>query len=99
MGGDRLNINYRILNLSAWLAMLAVVFIPGTAYTEGPPRTEYGFPFRFYTEYHHHSPPDTIWFLSGVSIQVLSYLFNVLLIYAAIHVFHYIKKRLTRSEK
>ncbi|PAF30376.1 hypothetical protein CHI14_16585 [Paenibacillus sp. 7516] len=94
-----MNINYRILNLSAWLAMLAVMLIPGTAYTEGPPRTEYGFPIRFYTEYHHASPPDTIWFLSGINIQVLSYLFNILLIYTAIHVFHYIKKRLTRSEE
>lgn len=94
-----MNINYRILNLSAWLATLAVVLIPGTAYTEGTPRTEYGFPFRFYTDYHHASPYDTIWFLSGVNIQVLSYLFNVLLFYAALHVMLYIKKRLTRLEE
>jgi len=94
-----LTINYRILNVSAWLAMLAVMLIPGTAYTEGPSRTEYGFPIRFYTDYHVESPHGSIWFLSGVNIQVLSYLFNVLFIYAALHVLLYIKKRLTRSEE
>ncbi|MFS0871965.1 hypothetical protein [Paenibacillus xylanilyticus] len=94
-----MTINYRILNVSAWLAVLAVMFIPGTAYTEDPLRTEYGFPIRFYTDYHYEKPDDTIWFLSGVNIQVLSYLFNVLFIYAAIHVVLYIKKRLTHPKE
>ncbi|GAS83447.1 unknown protein [Paenibacillus amylolyticus] len=86
----------RILNLSAWLAVLAILCIPGTLHTEdGPLRTEYGFPIRFFTDYHYANSEGTIWFISGISLNVLLYLFNVLLIYTGIHVILYIKKRLT----
>ncbi|SLK20372.1 hypothetical protein SAMN06272722_1166 [Paenibacillus sp. RU5A] len=91
--------NKRIFNLSAWLAVLAVIFIPGTAYTEGTLRTEYGFPFRFFTDYHYKTPDDTIWFLSSVNVNALLYLFNVLFIYAGIHVLLYVKKRITTPKE
>ncbi|MFX3646849.1 MAG: hypothetical protein ACE3K2_16450 [Paenibacillus sp.] len=90
-------INKRIMNLSAWLAVLAILCIPGTLHTEdGPLRTEYGFPLRFFTDYHIANSDGTIWFISGIHLNVLLYLFNVLFIYAGIHVILYIKKRLTR---
>ncbi|OPG94428.1 hypothetical protein B2I21_31065 [Chryseobacterium mucoviscidosis] len=91
--------NKRIFNLSAWLAVLAVIFIPGTAYTEGTLRTEYGFPLRFFTDYHYKKPDDTIWFLSNVHVNALLYLFNVLFIYAGIHVLLYVKKRMTTPKE
>lgn len=92
-----MTINKRIMNLSAWLAVLAILFIPGTLHTEdGPFRTEYGFPLRFFTDYHYANSEGTIWFISGIYLNVLLYLFNVLFIYAGIHVILYIKKRLTK---
>ncbi len=90
-----MNIHKRILNLSAWFAVLAII-IPGRAYTEGTPRTEYGFPFRFFTDYHHAKPDDTIWYVFTVNINILEYLLNVLIIY---NVILYIKKRVDRSKK
>ncbi|PWW43480.1 hypothetical protein DET54_101157 [Paenibacillus pabuli] len=91
--------NKRIFNLSAWIAVLAVIFIPGTAYTEGTLRTEYGFPLRFFTDYHYKKPDDTIWFLSNVYVNALLYLFNVLFIYAGIHILLYVKKRITMPKE
>ncbi|PQP85004.1 hypothetical protein C0Q44_11055 [Paenibacillus sp. PCH8] len=92
-----MNIHKRILNLSAWLAALAIFVIPGTVYTEdGPLRTEYGFPLRFFTDYHYAKPDDTIWFFSTASINILEYLLNVLIIY---NVILFIKKRADRSKR
>lgn len=91
--------NKRIFNLSAWLAVLAVMFIPGTAYTEGPLRTEYGFPLRFYTDYHYQQPEATTWFFSNIYVNGLLYLFNVLFIYVGIHLLLYVKKRLTSPKE
>ncbi|OMF12067.1 hypothetical protein BK131_18835 [Paenibacillus amylolyticus] len=92
-----MKIHKRILNLSAWLAVLAILCIPGTLHTEdGPLRTEYGFPIRFFMDYHYANSEGTIWFISGIQLNVLLYLFNVLFIYAGIHVILYIKKKLTK---
>lgn len=92
-----MTINKRIMNLSAWLAVLAILCIHGTLHTEdGPLRTEYGFPLRFFTDYHYANSEGTIWFISGIYLNVLLYLFNVLFIYAGIHVILYIKKKLTK---
>lgn len=92
-----MTINKRIMNLSAWLAVLAILRIPGTLHTEdGPLRTEHGFPIRFFTDYHYANSEGTIWFISGIYLNVLLYLFNVLFIYAGIHVIFYIKKKLTK---
>lgn len=91
-----MNIHKRVLNLSAWLAVLAIIIIPGKAYTEGPLRTEYGFPFRFFTDYHYAKPDDTIWFVSTVHVHILEYLLNVLIIY---NVILYIKKRVDHKKR
>ncbi|MGQ8872555.1 hypothetical protein [Paenibacillus sp. TSA_86.1] len=93
-----MKIHKKILNLSFWLAALAVLFIPGTLHTENVPlRTEYGFPLRFLTDYHISNSEGSIWFISDMHINLLVYFVNVLFIYAGIHVLVYIKKRLTRK--
>ncbi|MCM3133499.1 hypothetical protein M3629_11885 [Paenibacillus polysaccharolyticus] len=93
-----MKIHKRIFNLSAWLAALAVLIIPGTLHTEGGPlRTEYGFPLRFLTDYHISNSNGSIWFISDMHINLLVYFVNVLFIYAGIHVIVYLKKRLTKK--
>ncbi|MBR2564071.1 MAG: hypothetical protein IKE29_05565 [Paenibacillus sp.] len=90
-----MTIHTRILNLSAWLAVLAIFFIPGTLYTdEKTLRTEYGFPLRFLTDYHITNPEGSNWFISNMHINLLILFINILFIYAGIHVIVYIKKRL-----
>ncbi|WP_211748638.1 hypothetical protein [Paenibacillus sp. Marseille-Q4541] len=60
-----MRIHVFILRLSIWLALLSILFVPGTFSTDGASRTAYGFPFRFYTQYHDEA--DGIrWFLQGV---------------------------------
>jgi|SRR5690625_2183784 len=83
----------RILNLSAWLALLSVLFIPGKVYTEGSLITEYGFPFRFLTQYHNHFDKSR-WLITDVNIQLLEFLFNVLFIYLCILAGGYLIRRL-----
>ncbi|WP_366294015.1 hypothetical protein [Paenibacillus sp. AN1007] len=94
-----MKINLKIFNLSAWLAALAVWCLPGTIETEGGPlRTEYGFPFRFLTDYHLPNPDGAIWFISDMHINLLVYFFNILFIYAGIHVILYLKKRIKEKQ-
>ncbi|CAI6077816.1 hypothetical protein PAECIP112173_02506 [Paenibacillus sp. JJ-100] len=93
-----MTIHTRILNLSAWLAVLAIFFIPGTLYTdEKPLRTEYGFPLRFLTDYHTTNPEGSNWFIFEMHINLLILFINILFIYTGIHVLIYIKKRLTKK--
>ncbi|MCP1132367.1 hypothetical protein NKT34_03635 [Paenibacillus polysaccharolyticus] len=93
-----MKIHKKIFNLSAWLAVLAVFFIPGTLNNDNEPlRTEYGFPLRFLTDYHVSNSNGSIWFISNMHINLLVYFVNVLFIYAGIHVIVYIKKRLTNK--
>jgi hypothetical protein len=93
-----MKINKRIFNLSAWLALLTIILIPGK---EGALRTEFGYPFRFLIQYHNESIESKIWFIRGVNIQLLLFLFNVLIIYGLIHVVLYLntKVNLTRSKR
>jgi|GEM_PF-1646786 hypothetical protein len=93
-----MKIHKRILNLSAWLAVLAVFLIPGTLNNNNETlRTEYGFPLRFLTDYHVSNSNGSTWFISDMYINLLVYFVNVLLIYAGIHVIVYFKKRLTQN--
>lgn len=89
-----MKIHKRILNLSFWIALITIIFIPGKVYTEGSARTEFGFPIRFFTQYHTDMNESSNWFISGVKIDLLNYFFNVLIIYGVIHVLLYLKNRL-----
>ncbi|WP_426333230.1 hypothetical protein ACN9MH_21925 [Paenibacillus silvae] len=94
-----MTIHKKIFNGSAWLALLSIFFIPGTLQTEGGPlHTEYGFPLRFLTDYHISNPEASIWFISGMHINLLVYFVNVLFIYTGLHIILYIKKRITEKD-
>lgn len=75
-----MKVDIRILNLSYWLALLTILFFPGKVLTEGAHRIEYGFPFRFFIQYHHELNGNR-WFLQGVSIQLLLYFLDVAIVY------------------
>ncbi len=77
-----------ILNISLWLAVLAILFIPGNAPTEGADRIKYGFPLRFFIQYQQNS-----WFIKGVSIDLFGYFVNVVIIYAVISGLQYINNK------
>ena len=81
-----------ILTLSFWLALLTILFIPGDVSTEGAFRTEYGFPLRFFTQYHQEMKGNR-WFILGVRIELINYLFNVLIIYGVILGLKHIKTK------
>ncbi|MDR6723466.1 hypothetical protein J2W91_001918 [Paenibacillus amylolyticus] len=88
-----MKINYRILNISTWLTVLSVLLLPGKVYTEGVSRTEYGLPFRFFTQYHLGHTTGNPWFISDVFIGLGAFIIDVLMIYFFIHVGIYIKNR------
>ncbi|MNO48745.1 hypothetical protein D3C76_390850 [compost metagenome] len=91
-----MKINKRILNISFWVALLTILFIPGNSPAEGANRTEYGFPMRFFTQYH-HVPKENKWFIQGISIELISYFLNVAFIYAlllgVVHIYNRFKGR------
>lgn len=78
-----MKVNKRILNISFWVALLTVLFIPGDIPAEGAHRTEYGFPLRFFKQYHYELN-DNKWFLQGVSIELLYYFLDVAIIYGVL---------------
>jgi hypothetical protein len=92
-----MKINKRILNLSAWLALITIILTPGKVATEGALRTDYGYPFRFFTQFHNGADGD-IWFIRGVSIELLYYFFNVLIIYGLVHVLIYLKDKVKSTK-
>ncbi|WP_339265750.1 hypothetical protein NYE54_20310 [Paenibacillus sp. FSL K6-1330] len=78
-----MRIDKRILNISAWLALLTILVFPGKIWAEGEstPRIEYGFPFRFFIKYYPDHMDSSPWFIKGVHIQLLLYFLNVMVIY------------------
>ena len=94
-----MKINGRILNISAWLALFTLIFFPGREIMDGAPRTEYGFPLRYFIQYHEIS--DSKWLASSVNIQLLYYCFNVLIFYGVFLALAFIrnKMRLGKNNK
>ncbi|MCL6604611.1 MAG: hypothetical protein K6T94_17245 [Paenibacillus sp.] len=88
-----MKINKRIFNLSAWIALIAIIFIPGRVMTDGTLRTEFGFPFRFFIQYH-DIIKDSKWFANGANIQLLYYFVNV--IYGVIMGFLFLRNKFRR---
>ncbi|WP_314585793.1 hypothetical protein [Paenibacillus terrigena] len=88
-----MRINLRILNLSAWIALLTIIIVPGKVYNAGILRTEFGFPFRFFVEYHNKMNESHVWFLRGIRIDLLYFMFDVLIIYGILHGLLYILSR------
>ncbi|MEC0092319.1 hypothetical protein [Paenibacillus macquariensis] len=85
-----MKVNKIILNISLWLAILAILFIPGSVPTEGADRIEYGFPLRFFIQYQqNHYEVGNWWFLQGARIELFNYLVNVAIIYVVIFGLHY----------
>lgn len=93
-----MKINQRILNLSAWLALSTLVVFPGDRMIEGTHRTEYGYPIRYFTQYHNYEN-ESQWFMAGIYFDLLAYLFDVLIIYALLHVLFYLKNKLRAANK
>lgn len=75
-----MKVNKKVLNISFWVALLTVLFIPGNIPAEGVQRTEYGFPLRFFIHYYSESNAN-MWFLQGVRIELFIYLVDVAIIY------------------
>lgn len=96
--GENMKINKRILNLSTWLALITLLLIPGKFQTEGVQRIEFGFPIRFFTTYHNETN-ESLWFASTVSIKLLYFFINILIIYVVIHVILQIKNKMKTSKE
>ncbi|MHA0858384.1 hypothetical protein [Paenibacillus sp. CMAA1364] len=47
-----MKIHKLILNFSLWIALLSILIIPGNIPATGAHRTEFGFPLRFFIQYH-----------------------------------------------
>ncbi len=75
-----MKINKRIFNLSAWLALLTILIIPGRASIDGTPMTEYGYPFQFIALFNNSTHMDK-WLIKDVNIQLFYYFINVIIIY------------------
>lgn len=71
-----MKINKRILNYSLWLSLLTILIFPGNLFTEDTKGMRYGFPFPFLIHYHQDH-----WFIRGVSINILYYLIDIIIIY------------------
>lgn len=85
----------RRMNLSVWLATLSILFFPGEVYTDdtnGVLKTEYGFPIRFFTQYH-TLINENGWLIRDVNIQMLHFLLNVIIIYYMIKGTLYLVKK------
>lgn len=96
-------IRRRIFNLSAWLALLTILLTPGKVIIEGGDvaRIEYGFPFRFIIKHYPNHMSDSLytnpWLITDIQIQLLFYLFNVLLIYGIIQNILSIRNRMKNN--
>ena len=72
-----MKIDLRVFNYSLWFSLLTILIFPGRIKTEGRALIEYGFPFGFFVPSRHD-----IWFIRGVSIDLLKYFLNAIIIYA-----------------
>ncbi|MNW38446.1 hypothetical protein D3C74_155120 [compost metagenome] len=91
-------LNVRIFHLSVWIALLTVFVFPGKIPREGAARAEFGFPFTFLTEYRLR-PSDSEWFIHNLSINLLSYFLNVMIIYAILHGLWLLKRKWTEGTR
>ncbi len=91
--------NNRIFNFSAWLALLTLIFFPGKVITEVVTRTEYGYPIRFFVRYHEYEITDSKWFANSISLQILYYFIDVLIIYCVICLILFIKQWMKSEAK
>lgn len=71
-----MKVDKRILNYSFWLSLSTILIFPGSFFTLNTKAIEYGFPFPFLIHYHQDN-----WFIRGVGINLLNYLFDVVVIY------------------
>jgi len=94
-----MKIHLRILNLSAWIALLTLLIFPGHHATVGTSRTEFGFPFRFVTQYHNEIMEGHRWLLRGIRIDLLYFLMDVAIIYTIIHGLLYFVSKLKSRQK
>jgi len=88
-----MELDKRIFNYSCWIALMSILIFPGNINDDGAKGIEYGFPFRFFTQYHQDS-----WFIRGVHINLLYYLFNVIIIYFLFLGFREVYKRFSKRE-
>ena len=75
-----MKIHLGLLNLSAWLALITLIIVPGEITSKGIPIAKYGFPFRFYTQIHSGNV-KSVWLIQGISINLLYFLLNIVFIY------------------
>lgn|GEM_PF-2315760 len=69
-----MRVDVKILGFSLWLSLLTILIFPGSS--TGTIGMKYGFPVSFFTFYH-----EDRWLIRGVSINLLGYFINVLIIY------------------
>lgn len=89
-------IHFRLLNLSAWLTVLLVLFIPGRQAFDGNQRTEFGVPFKYITRYDHASNNGS-WILDNASIDILPFIINVAAIYSVLLVIRSLRHKYKRK--
>jgi len=89
-----MKVNKSVLHISACLALLTIFLLPGKTIMNGAaPRSEYGFPIRFYIQYHNQTNGSD-WLIKSVSIQILFYLMDTVIIYSIILGLLFLIKRL-----
>ncbi|WP_227793260.1 hypothetical protein [Paenibacillus guangzhouensis] len=79
--------------------LLTILIFPGHHVTVGAARTEFGFPFRFVTQYHNEIVEGHRWFLRGIRIDLLYFLLDVAIIYVIIHGLLYFVTKLKSQKK
>jgi len=94
-----MKLHLRILNLSAWIVLLTILIIPGQLVTVGALRTNFGFPFRYVTQYPHTITEGHRWFLRGIRIDLLYFILDVLIVYGIIHGLLYIISKMKATKK
>lgn len=79
-----MKINKKVFNLSSWLTLFSVLFIPGINGQVSQKNTlSFGFPIRFYTRYI-DTPSSGTWIFDDSFLNLAGLLLNIVIIYFVI---------------
>ena len=73
--------NKKVFNLSSWITLFTVLFIPGiNGQVSQKDTLSFGFPIRFYTRYT-DKPASGTWIFDGGFLNLAGLLLNIVMIY------------------
>ena len=99
MGGYEMKkpINYKVLNISAWISVLLFFIVPATN-QQGLRGYEYGFPVRCLS-YYDVGEKTSVWLLENYTLNILGFAVNVTCIYFLIKLIVYLYKKIRLKTK